>query len=141
MKNQYKILAEFVKDCSSETENIETYLFVKKNISNYKLNVDIYNKPLKNKIIEINIVLRFEDKNLENKRSHFEINYVVVIKLIDNFDNKKKLKKILLSEIPTKVCPNLVDAFTSLMRSSGFPEVILNHGDKMDCPTFPQITI
>ena len=126
MKNQYKILAEFVKDCSSETENIETYLFVKKNISNYKLNVDIYSKPLKNKIIEINIVLRFEDKNLKNKKSHFEINYAVVIKLTDNFDNKKKLKKILLSEIPTKVCPNLVDAFTSLMRSSGFPEVKLN---------------
>ena len=126
MNDKYKILAEFIKDCSSETENIETYLFVKKNISNYKLNVDIYSKPLKNKIIEINIVLRFEDKNLENKRSHFEINYVVVIKLIDNFDNKKELKKILLSEIPTKVCPNLVDAFTSLMRSSGFPEVKLN---------------
>ena len=126
MNDKYKILAEFIKDCSSETENIETYLFVKKNISNYKLNVDIYNKPLKNKIIEINIVLRFEDKNLKNKRSHFEINYVVVIKLIDNFDNKKELKKILLSEIPNKVCPNLVYAFTSLMKSSGFPEVKLN---------------
>ena len=126
MNDKYKILAEFVKDSSSETENIETYLFVKKNISNYKLNVDIYSKPLKNKIIEINIVLRFEDKNLENKRSHFEINYVVVIKLIDNFDNKKELKKILLSEIPNKVCPNLVYAFTSLMKSSGFPEVKLN---------------
>ena len=126
MNDKYKILAEFIKDCSSETENIETYLFVKKNISNYKLNVDIYSKPLKNKIIEINIVLRFEDKNLKNKRSHFEINYVVVIKLIDNFDNKKELKKLLLSEIPTKVCPNLVYAFTSLMKSSGFPEVKLN---------------
>ena len=126
MNDKYKILAEFIKDCSSETENIETYLFVKKNISNYKLNVDIYSKPLKNKIIEINIVLRFEDKNLENKRSHFEINYVVVIKLIDNFDNKKELKKILLSEIPNKICPNLVYAFTSLMKSSGFPEVKLN---------------
>ena len=126
MKNKYKILAEFVKDSSSETENIETYLFVKKNISNYKLNVDIYSKPLKNKIIEINIVLRFEDKNLKNKRSHFEINYVVVIKLIDNFDNKKELKKILLSEIPNKVSPNLVYAFTSLMKSSGFSEVKLN---------------
>ncbi len=126
MKDKYKILAEFVKDCSSETENIETYLFVKKNISNYKLNVDIYSKPLKNKIIEINIVLRFEDKNLKNKRSHFEINYIVVIKLIDNFDNKKELKKILLSESPNKVCPNLVYAFTSLMKSSGFSEVKLN---------------
>ena len=126
MNNKYKILAEFIKDASSETANIETYLFVKKNISNYKLNVDIYSKPLKNKIIEINIILRFEDKNLENKRSHFEINYVVVIKLIDNFDNKKELKKILLSEIPNKVCPNLVYAFTSLMRSSGFPEIKLS---------------
>ena len=126
MNNKYKILAEFIKDASSETANIETYLFVKKNISNYKLNVDIYSKPLKNKIIEINIVLRFEDKNLKNKRSHFEINYVVVVKLIDNFDNKKELKKILLSEIPNKVCPNLVYAFTSLMKSSGFPEVKLN---------------
>ena len=77
-------------------------------------------------LIEINIILRFEDKNLNNKRSHFEINYVVVIKLIDNFDNKKELKKILLSEIPNKVCPNLVYAFTSLMKSSGFPEVKLN---------------
>ena len=126
MNDKYKILAEFIKDCSSETENIETYLFVKKNISNYQLNVEIFSKALKNKIIEINIILRFEDKNLENKRSHFEINYIVVIKLIDNVDNKKELKKILLSEIPTKVCPNLVDAFTSLMKSSGFPEVKLN---------------
>ena len=139
MNDKYKILAEFIKDCSSETENIETYLFVKKNISNYKLNVDIYSKPLKNKIIEINIVLRFEDKNLKNKRSHFEINYVVVIKLIDNFDNKKELKKILLSEIPNKVCPNLVYAFTSLMKSSGFPEVKLKNGDILDSNTFPVI--
>ena len=126
MNNKYKILAEFIKDASSETANIETYLFVKKNISNYQLNVDIHSKALKDKIIEVNIILRFEDKNLENKKSHFEINYAVVIKLVDYINNKKELEKILLSEIPTKVCPNLVDAFISLMRSSGFPEVKLD---------------
>ena len=126
MNNKYKILAEFIKDASSETANIETYLFVKKNISNYQLNVDIHSKALKDKIIEVNIILRFEDKNLENKKSHFEISYAVIIKLIDYNNNKKELEKILLSEIPTKVCPNLVDAFISLMRSSGFPEVKLD---------------
>ena len=126
MNDKYKILAEFIKDASSETADIETHLFVKKNISNYQLNVDIYSKALKDKIIEINIILRFEDKNLENKKSHFEISYAVVIKLIDYNNNKKELEKILLSEIPTKVCPNLVDAFISLMRSSGFPEVKLD---------------
>ena len=55
MNNKYKILAEFIKDASSETANIETYLFVKKNISNYQLNVDIHSKALKDKIIEVNI--------------------------------------------------------------------------------------
>ena len=126
MKDKYKILAEFIKDASSETADIETYLFVKKNISNYQLNVDIFSKALKNKIIEINIILRFEDKNLENKKSHFEINYAVVIKLADYINNKKELEKILLSEIPTKVCSNLIDTFISLMRNSGFPEVKFN---------------
>ena len=87
MNNKYKILAEFIKDASSETANIETYLFVKKNISNYKLNVDIYSKPLKNKIIEVNIILRFEDKNLENKKSRG------ISKLLDIIINRNKICK------------------------------------------------
>ena len=93
MNNKYKILAKFIKDASSETADIETYLFVKKNISNYQLNVEIFSKALKNKIIEVNIILRFEDKNLENKKSHFEINYAVVVKLIDYNNNKKRIRK------------------------------------------------
>ena len=59
----YKILAKYIKDMSSETPDIETFLFVKKNIAKYQLNIDITSKALKNKLVEINTTLKFEDKN------------------------------------------------------------------------------
>ena len=62
MKDNFKILAQYVKDISSETPNVETYLFVKENISKYLLNIDITSKALKNKLIEVNVTLKFEDK-------------------------------------------------------------------------------
>ena len=37
MTKKYKILGKFIKDMSSETPDIETYLFVKDNISKYQL--------------------------------------------------------------------------------------------------------
>jgi len=73
MTKNYKILAEFIKDMSCETQDVETFLFVKDNIAKYSLHIDIKSRPLKNKIVEINTILKFEDKNLENKRSYFEI--------------------------------------------------------------------
>ena len=126
MNENYKILAQFIKDTSSETADVDTYLFVKQNISNYSMHIDISSKALKNKIIEVNIILRFEDKNIKNKRSHFEITYAVIIRLDDNFTGEKKLEKILLSDVPTKVRPNLENAFLSLIRNSGFPEIRFN---------------
>ena len=62
MTENYKILAKYIKDMSSETNNVETYLFVKENISNYQLNIDITSKAIKDKLIEINTTLKFEDK-------------------------------------------------------------------------------
>ena len=76
MTENFKILAEFVKDISSETPDIQSYLFVKENISKYHLNIDINSKPLRNKMIEINTTLKFQDKEPNEKRSYFEIIYV-----------------------------------------------------------------
>ena len=50
MTENFKILAEFIKDISSETPDIQSYIFVKENISKYKLNIDITSKAIKNKI-------------------------------------------------------------------------------------------
>ena len=89
MTQKYKILAKFVRDMSSETPDIDTYLFVKDNISNYSLNIDIKSKPLKNKIIQVETTLGYSDKSENQKKSLFEMIYVTVIRLDDSFDKKK----------------------------------------------------
>ena len=66
MTKKYKILGKYIKDMSSETPNSETYIFVKDNISKYQLGIDINSKPIKNKMIEISTLLKFEDKPLKH---------------------------------------------------------------------------
>ena len=123
MKNKFKISAKFVKDISSETPDIETYLFVKENISKYQLNIDINSKPLKNKIIEVNTTLKFEDKEPSEKRSHFEIVYASIIKINDDIKNKKDLEKIILCEVQNEIYSDLEKVFINLLNDSGFPNI------------------
>ena len=93
MTEKFKILAKFIKDASSETPDVETYLFVKDNISKYQLNIDISSKALKNKLIEVNTSLKFEDKEPNEKKSYYEIIYTTVIKVNEDVKEKKDLEK------------------------------------------------
>jgi len=125
MKENFKILAQFIKDMSSETADIQSYLFVKDNISKYHLDIDISSKPLKNKLIEVNTKLRFEDKEPSEKKSHFEIIYASIVKIDDGIKDKKDLEKIILCDVQNKIYPNLEKSFLNLLNNSGFPEVKL----------------
>ena len=125
MTEKYKILANYIKDVSSETPNIETYLFVKDNISKYNLNIDITSTALKNQLIEINITLKFEDKNPNEKKSYFEIVYASVIKVDEGIKDKKDLEKIILCDVPNKLYPEIEKAFLNLVHDSGHPEIRL----------------
>ena len=125
MKDNFKILAQFIKDMSSETADIQSYLFVKDNISKYHLDIDISSKPLKNKLIEVNTKLRFEDKEPNEKKSHFEIIYASIIKINDEIKDKKDLEKIILCDVQNKIYPNLEKSFLNLLNNSGFPEIKL----------------
>ena len=120
MTKKFKILTKYVKDISAETPDVETYLFVKENISKYKLNIDIKSKPLKNKLIEIQITFIFEDKESNEKKSYFEIVYAVVVKIDDDVKDKKDLEKIILCEVPDTVYPELEKVFLNLVHDSGF---------------------
>ena len=124
MTENYKILAEFIKDISSETPDVESYLFVKENIKKYKLNISINSKPLKNKIIEINTILKFSDPEQNQKKAYFEIVYTIIVRIIeDKITDKKDLEKIVLCDIPNKIYPNLEKIFLNLLNNSGYPNI------------------
>ena len=123
MTKKYKILTKYIKDMSSETPNIETYIFVRDYIGKYQLNIDINSKPLKDKMVEINTILKFEDKQENKKKSHFEINYSTVVKIEENISEKKDLEKIILCEVPTEIYPDLEKSFLNLLHNSGYPNV------------------
>ena len=125
MTESFKILAEIVKDISSETPDIETYIFVKENISKYLLNIDINSKALKNKMIQVNTTLKFEDKGVNEKKSYFEIIYVSIVKVDEQIKDKRDLERILLCDVQNKIYPNLERTFLNLLHNSGFPEIKL----------------
>jgi len=125
MTENFKILAEFIKDISSETPNIESYIYVKENISKYQLNIDINSKPLKNKMVEVSTTLKFEDKEYNDKKSYFEIVYTSIVKIDEAVNDKKELEKIILCDVQNKIYPTLEKAFLNLLHNSGFPEIKL----------------
>lgn len=125
MTEKYKILSQYIKDLSSETPDIETYLFVKDQISKYHLNIDITSKPLKNKLVEINTTMKFEDKELNEKKSYFEIVYATIIKVSDEVKEKKDLEKIILCDVQNEIYPNLEKSFLNLVHNSGHPQIKL----------------
>ncbi|MDA9606544.1 protein-export chaperone SecB [Candidatus Pelagibacter sp.] len=126
MTENFKILAEFVKDISSETPDVQSYIFVKENISKYNLKIDIISKALKDKMIEVNTTMKFEDKELSEKRSYFEIVYASIIKVDESIKDKQDLEKIVLCDVQNKIYPNLKKTFLDLLHNSGFPEVKLD---------------
>ena len=126
MTKKYKILGKFIKDMSSETPDIETFLFVKENISKYQLNIDISSKPLKNKLVEINTTLKFEDKEANDKKSYYEIIYTTIIRVNDEVKEKKDLEKIILCDVPNEIYPDLEKSFLNLIHNSGHPSIKLD---------------
>ena len=123
MTKKYKILAKYIKDMSSETPDIETYIFVKDYILKYQLNIDITSKPLKDKMIEINTLMKFEDKQQNKKKSYFEINYATIIKINDEIKKREDLEKIVLCDVQIEIYPFLEKALLDLLHNSGYPNV------------------
>ena len=120
MTEKYKILAKFIKDMSSETKDVETYLSVKENLSKYQLGIDINSKALKNKIIEINTYLKFENKEESKSKAHFEINYATILKIDESIKEKQELEKIILCDVQKNIYPDLEKSLLDLLHNSGY---------------------
>jgi len=123
MTEKFNILGQYIKDMSSETPDTETYIYVKDNISKYELNIDITSKAVKNKMVEVNTIMKFEDKSEVKKKSYFEITYATIVKISDEVLDKKELEKILLSDVQTKIYPDLEKSFLDMLHNSGYKDV------------------
>ena len=123
MTEKYEVLGKYIKDMSSETADVETYIFVKDYISKYQLSIDINSKAIKNKMIEINTIMKFEDKEERKKKSYFEINYATIIKVNDEVKEKKELEKIILCDVQIAIYPDIEKSLLNLLHNSGYPSV------------------
>ena len=121
MSEKFKIYSEFIKDLSSETKDLETYLYVKEYLKNYNLNIEISSKPLKNRFIEVNTKLTYVDNNESKNKSFFEIVYATIVKIDEQINDRKIIEKIILCEVQNKIYNNLEKAFINLLRDSGYP--------------------
>tara|TARA_A100000164_G_scaffold196816_1_gene174543 strand:+ start:146 stop:574 length:429 start_codon:yes stop_codon:yes gene_type:complete len=123
MTKNYKILGKYIKDVSGETPDIETYIFVKDQISKYQLHIDITSKPLKNKMIQIETLMKFADKEESKKKSYFEINFATIVKIDDEIKEKKELEKIVLCDVQIEIYPDLEKSLLDLLHNSGYPDI------------------
>ena len=123
MPDNFKIILEYIKDLSVETPDAETLIYVKDNILKYQMNIDITSQALKNKMIEVNTKLTFQDKDNSKKKSFFEIIYATIIKIDDKIKDKKEMEKIILCDLQVKIYSKLERIFLNLIKDSGYPEI------------------
>jgi preprotein translocase subunit SecB len=130
MTENFKIIGNFIKDMSSETPDTQTFIFVRDKISKYQLKIDITSKAVKDGIVEVNIILKFEDQPEILKKSHFEITYTSIVKVDEKVSDKKEMEKIILCDVPNKIYPDLERIFLNLLTNSGYPGI--KFGKKID---------
>jgi len=123
MTKKFKILGRYIKDLSSETPDIETYIFVKDRIGKYQLDIDIKSKAVKNKMVEVDTKFKFEDKEESKKKSYFEMVYSTIIKVDDDVVDKKELEKIILCDVQIEIYPELEKSLLNLLHNSGYPDI------------------
>ena len=123
MTEKYKILGQYIKDLSSETPDIETYLYVRDYISKYQLGIDITSRALKNKMIEVNTTFNFRDKSNSKKKSIFDIVFATIIQVNEDNTKKEQLEKIILCDLQVEIYPKLEKALLNLLHDSGYPNI------------------
>ena len=123
MTEKFKILGKYIKDLSVETKNAETYLYVRDNISKYQLDININSKAIKNKMIEVNTILSFQDKEKSDLKSYFEMTYATIVRVDEDVKDKSEMEKILLRDLQKKIAPDLEKSFLDVLYNSGYRNI------------------
>ena len=126
MTKKYEIIIKYIQDLSVEIPTAETFIFSREHITKYVLGINISTKTLKNKMIEVVTKLTYRDPNENKRKSHFEISFATVIRLLEEKVDKVEIKKILLCDVQKEIYPELETILIRLIKDSGFPELKLD---------------
>ena len=126
MTKKYEIIIKYIQDLSVEIPTAETFIFSREHITKYVLGINISTKTLKNKMIEIVTKLTYRDPNENKRKSHFEISFATVIRLLGEKVDKVEIEKILLCDVQKEIYPDLETILIRLIKDSGFPELKLD---------------
>ncbi len=124
MTIKHKVLLSYIKDLSVETPDAESLISAKENISKYTLKLDLTSEPLKNKMVEVNTKLTYQDKN-SKKKTHFEMIYSTVVQIEEEKPDPEKVKKFILCDLQIQIYPKIEKTFLEILRLSGFPNLKL----------------
>ena len=119
----YKIISKFIKDVSFEIPNAQTFVMLEKEILNYNLNFDIKSTPFKEKIVEVNTILRMTPNQEVKHKMLVEINMASLVSIEGNYEDKKELEKVILVKIPTEVYPTIYETFIYLFKQAGVDNI------------------
>ena len=119
----YKIIGKYIKDLNFNIPNPKTFFLLSKNISNYKINIDIKSNQVKEKIIEVQTTLNLLPVKDDFEKINTKIVYSTVIELDEIITDKKEIEKIILINVPSKIYPELRKVFIFIFESSGFKDI------------------
>ena len=126
----YKIIGKYIKDLKFEIPSLKTFFLLEKNISNYKININIQSHQFKDKIIEVITTLSLNPATGEIDKIITKIDFSTVIQIEGELTEKESLEKIVLINVPNKVYPEIRSLFILLFEKSGFSKIKIN--EKVD---------
>ena len=119
----YKIIGRYIKNLDFNIPNPKTFFLLSKNISNYKINIDIKSNQIKEKIIEIQTTLTLLPIKTDFEKINTKIIYSTIIELSGQIDDKNEIEKIILIKVPAEIYPELRRIFVFVFENSGFKDV------------------
>ncbi len=122
----YKIIGKYIKNLHFNIPNPKTFFLLSKNISNYKINIDIKSSQVKQNIIEVLTSLSLSPTKDNFDKIDAKIIYSTIVELEDNKIQKNEIEKIILIQVPNKIYPELRQVFVFLFENSGFKDVKIN---------------
>ena len=122
----YKIIGKYIKELNFNIPNPKTFFLLSKDITNYKINIDIKSSQTKKNIIEILTTLSLSPTRNDFEKINTKIIFSTIVELENNQISKEEMEKIILIEVPGKIYPELRKIFIFLFENSGFNDVKIN---------------